>query len=77
MIGIRRGSRVCLLATSLVVRTAAEQQSGHLYLGGGLTILTQNLLDGKRIVNTFVFLRGLHLHSTSGQGLRTMATGRY
>lgn len=47
MASIHRKSCFCMLATSLLVLTVAEPQSSHLYLGGGLTILTQNLLDGK------------------------------
>ncbi|KAB5523149.1 Alpha/Beta hydrolase protein [Coniochaeta sp. 2T2.1] len=35
-----------LLAASLAVLIGAKQEGSDLYLGGGLTILTQNLLDG-------------------------------
>lgn len=40
-------SGILLVAMALVALTGAAPQSSQLYLGGGLTILTQNLLDGK------------------------------
>lgn len=47
MAGFPRKSCFCLVATSLLVLSVAKPETSHLYLGGGLTILTQNQLDGK------------------------------
>jgi len=39
---------IILLTSSFVGLTGAAPESAQLYLEGGLTILTQNLLDGRQ-----------------------------